>query len=53
MTLVVILTASIIYVFIALFSFYFNDPWWCSVSSETSIKNYAGHGGGYVARCLV
>lgn len=37
-TLVVILTASIIYLFIALFSFNINDPGWSSVSSETTIK---------------
>ncbi|MDE4953102.1 DNA translocase FtsK 4TM domain-containing protein, partial [Francisella tularensis subsp. holarctica] len=52
-TLVVILTASIIYIFIALFSFNINDPCWSSVSSETTIKNYAGPVGSYIASFIL
>ncbi|AEB28131.1 DNA translocase FtsK [Francisella hispaniensis] len=52
-TLVVILTASIIYLFIALFSFNINDPGWSSVSSETTIKNYAGPVGAYIASFIL
>ncbi|APC92207.1 MULTISPECIES: DNA translocase FtsK [Francisella] len=52
-TLVVILTASIIYLFIALFSFNINDPGWSSVSSEITIKNYAGPVGAYIASFIL
>ncbi|ORM38985.1 cell division protein [Francisella endosymbiont of Ornithodoros moubata] len=52
-TLVVISTASIIYLFIALFSFNINDPGWSSVSSETTIKNYAGPVGAYIASFIL
>ncbi|AIT09867.1 cell division protein [Candidatus Francisella endociliophora] len=51
--LVVILTATIIYLFIALFSFNINDPGWSSISSETTIKNYAGPVGAYVASFIL
>ncbi|MED7820356.1 MULTISPECIES: DNA translocase FtsK [unclassified Francisella] len=52
-TLVVILAAVVIYLFIALFSFNINDPGWSSVSSETTIKNYAGPVGAYVASFIL
>ncbi|AJC48640.1 DNA translocase FtsK 4TM domain-containing protein [Allofrancisella guangzhouensis] len=52
-TLIVILTATVIYLFIALFSFNINDPGWSSVSSETSIKNYAGPVGAYIASVIL
>lgn len=52
-TLVVLLTATIIYLFIALFSFNINDPGWSSVSSETTIKNYAGPVGAYIASFIL
>ncbi|MDE4959407.1 DNA translocase FtsK 4TM domain-containing protein, partial [Francisella tularensis subsp. holarctica] len=50
---VVILTARIIYLFIALFSFNIYDPGWSSGSSETTIKNYAGPVGAYIARFIL
>lgn len=52
-TLVVILAAIVIYLFIALFSFNINDPGWGSVSSETTIKNYAGPVGAYIASFIL
>ncbi|MBK2011213.1 DNA translocase FtsK [Francisella orientalis] len=52
-TLVVILTAIIIYLFIALFSFNINDPGWSSISSETTIKNYAGPVGAYISSFIL
>ena len=52
-TLVVILAAIVIYLFIALFSFNINDPGWSSVSSETTIKNYAGPVGAYIASFIL
>lgn len=52
-TLVVILTATIIYLFIALFSFNINDPGWSSISSEATIKNYAGPVGAYIASFIL
>lgn len=52
-TLIVILTAIIIYLFIALFSFNINDPGWSSISSETTIKNYAGPVGAYISSFIL
>ncbi|MED7787678.1 DNA translocase FtsK 4TM domain-containing protein [Francisella sp. 19X1-34] len=52
-TLVVILAAVVIYLFIALFSFNINDPGWSSISSETTIKNYAGPVGAYIASFIL
>ncbi|QIV95050.1 DNA translocase FtsK [Allofrancisella frigidaquae] len=52
-TLIVILTATVIYLFIALFSYNINDPGWSSVSSEPYIKNYAGPVGAYVASVIL
>ena len=52
-TLVVILAAIVIYLFIALFSFNINDPGWSSISSETTIKNYAGPVGAYIASFIL
>ncbi|WP_432773373.1 DNA translocase FtsK [Francisella salimarina] len=52
-TLIVILTAIIVYLFIALFSFNINDPGWSSISSETTIKNYAGPVGAYISSFIL
>ncbi|ASG67286.1 DNA translocase FtsK [Francisella halioticida] len=52
-TLVVILAAIVIYLFIALFSYNINDPGWSSISSETTIKNYAGPVGAYIASFIL
>ncbi len=52
-TIIVILTAIIIYLFIALFSFNINDPGWSSISSETTIKNYAGPVGAYISSFIL
>lgn len=53
LTLIVILAATVIYLFIALFSFNINDPGWSSVSSETAIKNNAGPVGAYIASFIL
>lgn len=52
-TLVVILAAIVIYLFIALFTFNINDTGWSSVSSETITKNYAGPVGAYIASFIL
>jgi len=52
-TLVVILTALVIYLFIALFTFHINDAGWSSISSETITKNYAGPVGAYIASFIL
>ena len=48
-TLVVVLAAMIIYLFIALFSFSINDTGWSSTSSEVMTQNYAGPVGAYIS----
>ena len=52
-TLVVILAAIVVYLFIALFTFNINDTGWSSVSSETITKNYAGPVGAYIASFIL
>ena len=52
-TLVVILAAMVIYLFIALFTFNINDAGWSSISSETVTKNSAGHVGAYIASFIL
>ena len=52
-TLVVILAAIVIYLFIALFTFNYNDAGWSSISSETITKNSAGPVGAYIASFIL
>ena len=52
-TLVVILAAMVIYLFIALFTFNINDAGWSSISSETVTKNSAGPVGAYIASFIL
>ena len=52
-TLVVILAALVIYLFIALFTFNINDAGWSSISSETTTKNSAGPVGAYIASFIL
>ena len=52
-TLVVILAAIVIYLFIALFTFNINDAGWSSISSETITKNSAGPVGAYIASFIL
>lgn len=52
-TLVVILAAIVIYLFIALFTFNINDTGWSSISSETITKNSAGPVGAYIASFIL
>lgn len=50
---VVVLAAVIIYLCIALYSFSMNDSGWSSVSSEQSIRNYAGPVGAYISSFIL
>ena len=52
-TIVVILAALVIYLFIALFTFNINDAGWSSISSETITKNLAGPVGAYIASFIL
>ncbi len=52
-TLVVILAAIVIYLFIALFTFNINDTGWSSISSEAITKNSAGPVGAYIASFIL
>ena len=52
-SLIVIMAAIAIYLFIALFSFNINDAGWSSVSSHSITKNYAGLVGAYIASFIL